>query len=107
MRIVGITEAAKEMGFCRRHTSRRVRALQDRNPDVVILLPRENEAERFKLRIDMDGLRLAVRREQGHREADTMARLARLEAESVRASRKTHRLEIRLERLENKASASG
>jgi len=95
-----MTEAAREMGFCPRHANRRIRALQERNPDVAIVLPREVEAKRFKIRINLDGLRLAVRREQGSREADTIARLNRLEAEAIRAARKMSRIEIRTERLE-------
>lgn len=102
MTIIRVSEAAREMGYCHRHTLRRLERIQGRHRDIEILIPREDPADKW--RINLEGLRRAVKLERQQPEADLSHRVGMLEADGRQAQRKIKGLEARVNRIEQAES---
>jgi hypothetical protein len=96
---IRISEAAKHMGYSRRHTLRRLLILQSRYRDIEILIPRNDPADQW--RINPIGLKRADELERKKPEADLAHRVGMLEASEHLVQRKLQRLERRLSRVED------
>lgn len=99
MKPIRVSEAAKQEGYCRQHALKRLKALQKRNPEFEVLIPRANERDKWL--VNPIGLKRAVEAERASSGLDIVDRLAAVESAVARQQRKSQRLETRVSCLEN------
>jgi hypothetical protein len=96
---IRVPEAAVQEGYCRSHALRRLKALQKRNPEFEVLIPRASERDKWL--VNPIGLKRAIEAERGTQGAEVLDRMAAIESATAKMQRKTHRLEMRISNMEN------
>jgi hypothetical protein len=94
MNPIRISEVAKRSGHCRRHTLRKLLAMQRKHPEIEILIPRDDPADKW--RVNLVGLQQAKDIEQHKPNSDMSARVGFLEVDARLAQKKIRRLEARV-----------